>query len=105
MRTVLVSANDDNFLPLAKGLWLSLRDLPLGDQVQLGWVDIGQSERTKRWLHLNVPGLIVRRPTSEVDTTVTGLAPMNYHRAALLRPYLADMFPEADVIIWIDADA
>jgi len=104
MSTVIVSASNDNFLPLAKGTWRSMIDLGLNRTFDLAWIDIGQAEVTSRWLETEASPVRRVALSSEVHEFVERRARASYHRALLLRPFLPSMFPEADVIIWIDSD-
>ena len=102
MRTIVVSASDDNYLPVAKGLWLSLRGIP---DVDLGFVDFGHSDETLAWFSENAPDTVIRRLPDHIDEMAERLQRQYYHRALLLRPYLPDIYPDYECIIWIDSDA
>jgi hypothetical protein len=41
---------------------------------------------------------------SAVDRWVTDLARAHYHRALLIRPFLPEMLPEWETILWLDSD-
>ena len=99
-----MSASNDNFLPLAKGLWSSLLELGLADNYELAWVDIGNSDETRRWLSRHAPAVRQVNLIQQCISFVERLTNVAYHRALLLRPFLPMILPSADVIIWIDSD-
>jgi len=104
MRTIIVSASDDNFLPLAKGLWASLRDRGLDGSFDLFWIDIGNGQQTRKWLEREVPEVTCIELTNEVKEFADSLTHLHYQRALLLRPFLPTLLPHCDTIVWIDSD-
>ncbi len=102
--TVLISASNDNFLPLAKGLWASLYKLGLHRRYRLAWVDIGQSERTRAWLTSHAPEVEQLALSSAAMDFTTTLAHRPYERALLVRPFLPSLLPDAVRLVWLDSD-
>lgn len=100
MRRVIVSASDDNYLPLAKGFWLSVRDAPY----DLAFIDFGDSERTRAWLASEIPRVRIVPLPDQVDAWMADLAGAHYHRAQLMRPFLPDILPGWSIILWLDSD-
>lgn len=101
MSSAIVSASDDNYLPLAKGLWLSLSHVPY----DLVFIDFGGSGHTRAWLQATLPRVRIVSVPSELEDRVHGLALATYHRAQLLRPFLPEILPDFEFITWIDSDA
>ncbi len=104
MRTIIVSASDDNFLPLAKGLWASLHDHGIDQRCDLFWIDIGDGQNTRTWLEKEFPAVTRIDLSEEVKSFADGLTDLRYQRALLLRPFLPNMLPPCDIIVWIDSD-
>jgi hypothetical protein len=102
--TWLVSASNDNFLPLAQGLWKSIVATDSDSEFRLAWIDIGGSERTREWLHAEMPNVEQVEISESVRKFIRRLSSQNYHSALLIRPFLPDMLSEAQDIIWIDSD-
>jgi hypothetical protein len=102
--TVLVTASNDNFLPLAKGLWGSLRKLGFHQRYRLAWVDIGDGERTRAWLRENAPEVEQVSLSSAAVAFASELARRPYERALLVRPFLPSLLPDATRLVWLDSD-
>lgn len=100
--TLIVFSCDQAYFPLAKGLVLSILEpggLPPG--VGLAFIDIGCEAGALRWLES--AGVRVRALD---ERTVGRLADphLGYRRAQACRPFLPQLFPEANVLIWMDSD-
>ena len=102
--TWLVSASNDNFLPLAQGLWKSIAAADLDSEFTLAWIDIGGAERTREWLTAEMPNVEQVEISESVREFIERLSSQNYHSALLIRPFLPDMLNDAQNIIWIDSD-
>jgi len=99
-RMVMLSSCDEGYFPLVKGLFLSLlQDLP--PEVELAFLDLGCSDRSLSWLRDH--GVKIVSPDHEVLGQF-GDARYGYHRAQICRPFLPRLFPDADVLSWIDCD-
>lgn len=104
MAHVLISASNDNFLPLAKGLWLSLLERPVGEGISMAWVDLGGSEATRAWLDEFAPQVMIIDPPADIANHVTDPHALHYFRSLRVRPLLPRLVPWADTIVWIDSD-
>jgi hypothetical protein len=101
--TLVVCSCDHNYFPLAKGLILSILDKGrLPGEIGLALIDIGCETADIDWL--NDAGVKVRAADSGIIGRLA--APeFGYQRSQVCRPFLPKIFPEADILIWIDCDA
>jgi hypothetical protein len=103
-RAIIVSSADENFFPLVKGFYLSLRtfNLPL-DNIDLGFIDIGNGADVLRWLDEH--GVVVRS-SHEVDVAgyFGGKPQFSYVQGQYVRPFLPEFFPNYDFYLWMDSD-
>ncbi|WP_443750091.1 hypothetical protein [Asticcacaulis solisilvae] len=107
-RMVLMSSCDEGYFPLAKGLFLSLLEAPEalgpeeeGPDIRLAFLDIGCAPSSLDWLRDR--GIEVVAGTN--DTMGALSSPhLGYHRAQTCRAFLPDLFPDADILGWIDCD-
>jgi len=109
-RALVVSASDENFFSLTKGLYLSLISSGLpDDDVDLGFVDTSGSVAVQKWM--NQLGVVVRDVSK--TSLVEGLPDVRlpnarlpmFTRGQMVRPLLPRLFPEYEVFLWIDGDA
>jgi hypothetical protein len=101
---VIVASSNDNYLPLAKGLWKSLHDTGLIKAARCVWVDIGDAQMTRDWLEHELPQVEQHALPLEVEAFAVELRHDSYQRALFVRPFYASMFPDASVIISVDSD-
>jgi len=101
-RFKIVSSCSQYYFPLLKGLFLSLIESgELDGRFELSFLDMECSPEAIRWLESqnvdvrNFDGFIMGELAS---------ARFGYQRALLCRPFLPQMFPDADVLIWLDCD-
>jgi hypothetical protein len=100
--TLLVTSCDGSYIPLAKGLLLSLLesgDLP--SSFEIAFIDIGCDVADLQWMADH--GITVKA----IDDPALGEladARYGYQRAQICRPFLPKLFPDADVIAWMDCD-
>ena len=102
-KTAIVFSCDENYVPLAKGLVLSLRALGFprpGFDVVL--IDIGCSPLSLQWMRVHDvqvahfdAGLV---PNSVLDVINPA------QRALIMRPWLPEIVEGYDLYIWLDAD-
>ena len=101
-RMVIATSCDEGYFPLVKGLLLSmLNGTPLPDTVEPVFLDLGCSADSLAWLATHGVRCIA------LDETVLdelGRQKYGYHRAQICRPFLPRLFPDADVLAWIDCD-
>jgi len=104
MRTIIVTASDDTFMPLLRGLVNSLRQfenpLPLSD---IGCLDVGLNAENRAWIYSEGIGIVEPKWDLPVDTALRERTP--HLRSLTARPFLPAYFPGYDVYIWIDCDA
>ncbi|HSZ56385.1 MAG TPA: hypothetical protein VK797_12030 [Tepidisphaeraceae bacterium] len=101
-KTLIVFSADPHFFPLAKGLVLSLKQHELArHDIGLAFVDNGCSEASLRWLVEQ--GVVVRSLAPELLGNLATAA-KGYLRSIVCRPLLPRVFPDADVIVWLDSD-
>jgi hypothetical protein len=98
----LVSACDEKYFPLLRGLYLSLLESgQLPDGVRLAFFDLGCTRASLDWL--TARGVTVSRLEDALPDGL-GDSRYGYHRAQTCRPFLADLFPDSEVLGWIDCD-
>ena len=100
LRTIIVTAGDSKVMPTLQGLIRSLEAFPERRSVEIGCLDVGQTDADRAWLTAH--GVILAEPTSHLGVPDSRLKP--YERAFVARPFLRDYFPGRDVYIWIDSD-
>ncbi len=99
-RTIIVTAGDSNVMPALQGLIRSLELFPERQAVEIGCLDVGQTDEDRAWLEAH--GVILAIPDTHLGVPLERLKP--YERAFVARPFLRDYFPGRDVYIWIDSD-
>ena len=107
MRVAICFACNEAYVPLCKGLVLSLRDTrrlaPKDVDLSLHFIDIGCEEGSLEWLREQ--GAIVHGFSREEYPLLPrqDLLP-GYADAQLCRPFLPEIIPGYDVYVWIDCD-
>jgi lipopolysaccharide biosynthesis glycosyltransferase len=100
--TLIVSSCDETYFPMVKGLILSILDEgPLPEGIGLAFIDIGCESSSLAWLARH--GVQVRALDAEVVGAVANPS-LGYQRAQACRAFLPQLFPEAEVLIWMDSD-
>lgn len=103
-RAIIVSAADENFFPLVKGLYLSLIDcqLPPG-KIELGFIDIGNGPEVLRWMDEHK---VKVRDTRNValSSAIPNRPEFAYTQAQYVRPFIPEIFPGYDYYVWLDSD-
>ncbi len=104
-RSVIVTATNDLYLPLALSLLRSLRDLSFCTQFDIGVLDVGLSDAARA--QIAAFGAII--VSANVDINYPDRLAWEQQspavRAQTARPYLRDYFTGYDIYMWIDADA
>jgi lipopolysaccharide biosynthesis glycosyltransferase len=103
MRSLVVTAGDEQFMPLLRGLIESLHQWEPRPFTDLACFDLGLAPASRRWVaryaaHVVEPGWDLPVAAS-LRTEKPGL------RGLTVRPFLPRYFPGYDVLLWIDADA
>ncbi len=101
MRAVVVTAADESFFPLLRGLIGSLEQFEA--RPALACLDVGLSPASREWVAVHAQHVVVPKWDLPVDPRVRRQHP--HLRALTARPFLPRYFPGYDVYLWIDADA
>jgi len=101
MRAVVVTAADESFFPLLRGLIGSLEQFE--SRPALACLDVGLSPASREWVALHAQHVVVPEWDLPVDPRVRDRRP--HIRALTARPFLPRYFPGYDIYLWIDADA
>ncbi len=99
-KTIIVTAGDSRVMPVLQGLIRSLEAFPERHFVEIGCLDVGQTDADRVWLGQR--GVVLAEPTTHLGVPNERLKP--YERAFVARPFLRDYFPGRDIYVWIDSD-
>ncbi len=99
-KVIIVTAGDSKVMPFLKGLIRSLEAFPERRGVEIGCLDVGQTDDDKAWLADH--DVITAVPSTHLGIPVERLK--RYELAFLARPFLRDYFPGRDIYVWIDSD-
>jgi len=99
-KTIIVTAGDSKVMPVLQGLIRSLERFPERGDVEIGCLDVGQTEADRAWLTAHQ--VVFAVPTTHLGVPDERLRP--HERAFVARPFLRDYFPGRDIYIWIDSD-
>lgn len=102
MQIIIITAADANYFELVRGTILSLRQKPEGENVAIGFFDLGCTPDQLQWLETQVN--FIQKPDWDFDFPGKNDAP-EYLKGLLARPFLRQYFPNFDIYLWIDADA
>jgi predicted O-methyltransferase YrrM len=102
MQIIIITAADANYFELVRGTILSVREKPEGENVAIGFFDLGCTPEQLQWLKTQVN--IIQKPDWDFDFPGKNEAP-HYLKGLLARPFLRRYFPNFDIYLWIDADA
>ena len=99
-KIIIVTAGDSKVMPFLKGLIRSLEAFPERRGVEIGCLDVGQTDDDKAWLADH--DVITAEPSTHLGVPAERLKP--YERAFVARPFLREYFPGRDIYVWIDSD-
>ena len=102
MKTIIITASDEKYADITRGLLRSLHqwgDLPCGE---IGLLDVGLSEKTREEFARYASVIVEPGWDFEIDPAMRQEQP--YLRAKLARPRLPAYFPGRDLYLWLDAD-
>ncbi|WP_445172690.1 glycosyltransferase [Microcoleus sp.] len=102
MQIIIITAADANYFELVRGTILSVREKPEGENVAIGFFDLGCTPQQLQWLKTQVN--IIQKPDWNFDFPGKNEAP-HYLKGLLARPFLRRYFPNFDIYLWIDADS
>ncbi len=101
--TAIVFSCDENYMPLARGLVMSLRALGYPKPgFDLVLIDLGCSQHSLEWMKANEV-LIKPFPIDLVPQIVLSVIEP-YQRALVMRPWLPEILENYNLFIWFDAD-
>jgi hypothetical protein len=102
MKTTIISAADDGYFPLLKGLLASIFELRPNRDLGISVINLGMNPPQLQ--ELSSRGVTVVPGRWDIDFTTREHAP-RWMQAMAARPHLPNYFPQFDRYIWIDADA
>ncbi len=102
MKVIIITAADSKYFELVQGTILSLREKPQGQNVTIGFFDLGCTLEELQWLQKYTN--IIKQPDWDFDFRQRSQTP-EYIKGLLVRPHLRKYFPNFDIYLWIDADA
>ncbi|MEG4067957.1 glycosyltransferase [Microcoleus sp. Pol11C2] len=102
MQIIIITAADANYFELVQGTILSVREKPEGENVAIGFFDLGCTPEQLQWLKTQVN--IIQKPDWDFDFPGRNESP-EHLKGLLVRPCLRKYFPNFDIYLWIDADA
>ena len=101
MRTIIVSACNQDYVGMIEELFCSIRRFSEMDVLDIGVLDLGLSEQSRS--SLRSKGIILVEPEWDIDLGHR-MDSMPHLRAMTARPFLNRYFPDRDIIVWLDAD-
>ncbi len=99
---IIITAANAQFFELVQGTILSIRQKPKGQDVIIGFFDLGCTPEQLEWLQRQVN--TIKQADWEFNFPLQNEAP-EYLKGLLARPFLRQYFPNFDIYLWIDADA
>lgn len=102
MQIIIITAADANYFELVQGTILSVREKPEGENVAIGFFDLGCTPEQLQWLERQVT--FIKKPDWDFDFPGRNESP-EHLKGLLVRPCLRKYFPNFDIYLWIDADA
>ena len=100
-KPLIVSACDQGYFPLVKGLFLSIIENDPDNRVNLGLLDLGCDNESLDWLRSRE--VIIKEPDHKILGRLAD-PEFGVSRAQTCRPFLPQLFPEAGTIAWMDSD-
>ncbi|MEP6485797.1 glycosyltransferase [Microcoleus vaginatus GB2-A3] len=102
MQIIIITAADANYFELVRGTILSVREKPEGENVAIGFFDLGCTPQQLQWLERQVT--FIKKPDWDFHFPGRNETP-EHLKGLLVRPCLQKYFPNFDIYLWIDADA
>lgn len=96
---IFVTAGDENYGAILKSLVRSIRRHPQSTWIPIVVFDLGIGEETRKWLTEHGARCVVPDWDHHFDPPLP-----NYFKAMVSRPHLPKYVPEAEIIVWLDAD-
>lgn len=102
MRSVIVSGGDANYFPLLEELTLSIRRLDEGKTHPIAMLDGGLTDAQKNWFaEQNVQVVDPGWPSAQERERAGN---KKFLRVEMAKAALDQLFPEAEILIWLDGD-
>jgi lipopolysaccharide biosynthesis glycosyltransferase len=101
MKITIVSAADDSYFPLLKGLVSSIQDRRPDDRIAISVLDTGLLPQQIE--ELRSLGVVIAHATWDFEFPPGQTMPRSF-QAMTARCFLPQYFPDADLYIWLDAD-
>jgi len=98
----IMTGGDARFFEFLRGAIESVRVHLVGRSVRLGVLDLGLTPDQRAWVAAHADALVT--PEWHIDFPNRDGAP-TWLRGLLVRPFLRDYFPGAEIYVWLDADA
>ena len=102
MRTLIVTAANEAYLPLLQGLVLSLQQWSPLPYTALACFDIDLAPSSRQWISAHAQHVVT--PGWDLDVAEELRLQQPHLRALTVRPFLPDYFPGYDIYLWLDAD-
>lgn len=102
MRTLLVTAANEAYAPLLRGLVQSLQQWEPHPFTDLACFDLGLTPENRQWIERYAAHVIEPAWDLPVDETLRAKHPAL--RSLTVRPFLPRYFPGYDTYVWIDTD-
>jgi hypothetical protein len=99
---LIVTAADENFVPLLKGLVESLHQWDRLRRGQLACLDVGLGPDSRDWLRQYTDNIVSPGWDIPLDAKLATAKP--HLRAITARPFLPKYFPGHETYLWMDAD-
>jgi lipopolysaccharide biosynthesis glycosyltransferase len=103
MRTLIVTAANEAFMPLLRGLIKSLQQWQPRPYTSLACLDVGLASDSLEWISRYASHIVAPEWDLPVERQLREKEP--HLRALTARPFLPQYFPGYDLYLWIDADA
>jgi lipopolysaccharide biosynthesis glycosyltransferase len=103
MRILFVTAADEAYAPLLRGMVCSLQQWQPHPYTDLAFFDLGLSADNANWIRQHARH--VREPGWDLPVSDRVKTQEPHARALTTRPFLRDYFPGYDVYLWIDPDS
>lgn len=98
-RFAIATAANEKYRGILSGLVASIRSRPQSAGVPIVVLDLGLGEETKAWLARHGARCVVPDWDFPFDRPMP-----DYFKAMVSRPHLPKYIPEAETIVWLDAD-
>lgn len=102
MRTLVVTAANEAFMPLLRGLIESLHQWEPRPFTDLACFDVGLAPESRQWIARYASHLVEPRWDLPVGEKLREASP--HLRAMTARPFLPSYFPGYEIYLWLDAD-